>query len=79
MNRSAALRAFTQSGFYLVQAAELLAPLCLFSHRFRWAVVGGMVLFHLMTALTMNLVSWGNLSLLVVFFDLDRLAGGRRR
>ena len=77
MNHSAALRALVEVGFYLAQAAELLAPLCLFSRRFRWAFVAWMGLFHLMTALMMNIFFWGNVALYVVFFDLDRLAKSR--
>ncbi|MCP3979149.1 MAG: hypothetical protein GY716_07430 [bacterium] len=74
MNHSAALRALVQTGFYFVQALELLAPLCLFSRRFRWVFVVGMGSFHLLTALTMNIFFWTNVALGVIFFDLDRLA-----
>ena len=53
---------------------ELAAPLCLFSQRFRPWFASAMGLFHVGIFVMMDVAFWGNLCLLVVFFDLDRVA-----
>lgn len=63
-----------RAGLWVVTAFELLAPLAVHSRRFRPPFVAAMAAFHALAWLTMNLFFWAHLALLVVFFDLDRLA-----
>jgi hypothetical protein len=68
-----------RAGFVGVTALELLAPLCIFSRRFRPVFCTLMGSFHVVAYLAMNVLFWSHVALFVTFLDLDRLAGGRWR
>jgi hypothetical protein len=59
-------------GFPVVTAFEVLAPLCLFVRRFRYAFMAVMVPFHVLSWLVMQVWFWENLVLYLLFFDLRR-------
>jgi predicted DCC family thiol-disulfide oxidoreductase YuxK len=59
-------------GFPVTTLFELLAPVCLFSRRFRYVFLAFMIPFHLMSWLFMEIFFWANLLLFILFFDINR-------
>lgn len=69
-----------KAAFAVTTVFEILSPLALISHRFRWLWLLVIVPFHLATLVTMNIFFWENLILLVlVFTDLPTRLGSARR
>jgi uncharacterized membrane protein len=72
--------AVLNAGFVVVTVLEVLAPLCLFSRRFRLLWLGVMVPFHVATLFLMKIFFWQNLILLVLLLaGVERWLPSRAR
>jgi len=70
--------AVLNAGFVVVTVLEILAPLCLFSRRFRRLWLGVMVPFHVATLFLMKIFFWQNLVLLVLLLaGVERMRPSR--
>jgi hypothetical protein len=55
-----------KAGYFVVTGMEVLAPLCVFSSRFRWLWLAVMIPFHVSTLFTMNIFFENNLVLMLL-------------
>lgn len=55
-----------KAGFFVVTLMEILAPVCMFSTRFRWPWLGVMIPFHFATLFMMNIFFDDNLVLMLL-------------
>ena len=68
------------AGFVGVTMLEVVAPLCLFNSRLRWAWLAVMCPFHVATLFLMKIFFWQNLVLLVLLLgDIDPILAFLRR
>jgi len=66
------VNAFLTLGYPIVTLFEVLAPVCLWSRRFRYVFLAVMVPFHLLSWMFLEIFFWESLLLYVLFLDLPR-------
>jgi len=66
------MNAFLNLGYPVVTLFEVLAPVCLWSRRFRYVFVAVMIPFHLLSWVFLEIFFWESLLLYVLFLDLPR-------
>ena len=66
------MAAFLNLGYPVVTTFEVLAPVCLWSRRFRHVFLAVMIPFHLLSWMFLEIFFWESLLLYLLFLDLPR-------